>query len=61
MTLIHRHQLLSGAFAGGLAFYLVYGPGHRTRTASTIGFALNMAGLCLFFVIDMRKLTVICF
>jgi ABC-type multidrug transport system fused ATPase/permease subunit len=39
-----RIQSLSAAFAGGLAFYLVYGPGGSTRSASKIGFTLNMAG-----------------
>jgi hypothetical protein len=36
--------MLSSAFAGGLAVYLVYGPGAAARSAATIGFALNMAG-----------------
>jgi hypothetical protein len=43
-TLSAFPQVLSSAFAGGLCYYLVYGPGHETRTASNIGFLLNMAG-----------------
>jgi hypothetical protein len=30
-------------FNSGLAFYLVYGPGHESRTAGSIGFLLSMA------------------
>jgi hypothetical protein len=37
-------QGLSCVFAGGLAFYLVYGPGYEHRTAASIGFALAMSG-----------------
>jgi hypothetical protein len=37
-------QLLSSGFAGGLCCYLIYGPGYEYRSASIIGFSLNMAG-----------------
>jgi hypothetical protein len=46
-----REQALSCAFAGGLAFYLVYGPGSEFRTAASIGFALSMSGMV--FLCDM--------
>jgi hypothetical protein len=36
--------VLSSAFAGGLAAYLVYGPGSAERAPSTVGFQLSMAG-----------------
>jgi ABC-type multidrug transport system fused ATPase/permease subunit len=43
-----RIQALSAVFAGGLAFYLVYGPSGNDRSASKVGFTLNMAGELLF-------------
>jgi hypothetical protein len=34
---------MSALFTSGLAFYVVYGPGHENRTAGSIGFILAMA------------------